>query len=298
MRFILNLLVRVLPAPRVIYDREGGTPYLSRWYLIGAKPDEDAKLKGQVVFRETWLTRLPFNLYLHRFHRSDDDGALHNHPWRWSLSFILAGGYSEERRATHGDAVERRMVTPWSFNFIRGTDYHRVDLIESDAWSLFFVGPKVGTWFFWDRATKRRAQWRRFVMAKRGMIPDAGWEPDAREAGAVSRTNCATRRCHIAMEKARMIKTTDIELGDTAKDTITGFTGTVVAETRFLNGCMRMSLQATELKDGKPVEWQAFDVEQLALVERAKPRNVEPSGGPREDATQRPTVARRADPTR
>lgn len=178
-RFFLHLLVRVLSAPRVIYDREGGSRYLSRWYLIGAKPDEDAKLKGQVVFRETWTSRLPFNLYLHRFHRSDDDGALHNHPWRWSLSFILAGGYSEERRV--GDAVVRRLVKPLRFNFIGGDTFHRVDLIETDAWSLFFVGPKVGTWFFWDRERKQRAQWRDFVMAKRGMIERAEWVDDRRE---------------------------------------------------------------------------------------------------------------------
>lgn len=88
------------------------------------------------------------------------------------------------------------------------------------------------------------------------------------------------------------IKTTDLNLGDTAKDTITGFTGTVVAETRYLNGCMRMSLQSNELKDGKPIAWEPFDVEQLVLVERAKPRTVEPSGGPRPEVGRRPDATR------
>jgi hypothetical protein len=181
MRSFLKWLVQFLAAPRVIYDREGGSPYLSRWYLIGAKPDEDAKLKGQVVFQDSWLTRLPFNVYLHRFHRSDDDGALHNHPWSWALSLVLVGGYREERRV--GDSVISRLVRPFTFNRISADDYHRVDLFESDAWSLFIVGRKVDSWFFWDRNTKHRAHWRSFVQAKRGMIPDAGWERDERDFG-------------------------------------------------------------------------------------------------------------------
>lgn len=179
MRELLNAFVRVLPDPRVIYDREGGSPYLSRWYLLGAKPDEDAKLKGQVVFKETWASRLPFNVYLHRFHRSDDDGALHSHPWTWAVSLVLVGGYGEERR--QGDQVITRTVLPMTINFLRGDDFHRVDLIEHDAWSLFVVGPKASTWYFWDRTRKQRAHWRAFVQAKRGMIPDAGWQDDQRE---------------------------------------------------------------------------------------------------------------------
>jgi hypothetical protein len=72
--FIRNLLLdlsALLPEPRVIYDREGGTPYLSRWYLIRPKPADDPVLKGQSVITD----ERAFDLFLHRFHRSDDDGA-------------------------------------------------------------------------------------------------------------------------------------------------------------------------------------------------------------------------------
>lgn len=181
MRALLHALARRLSEPRVIFDREGGTPYLSRWYLIGVRRGNDAALRGQFVDEQanaSLMARLPFNLFLHRFHRSDDDGALHNHPWAWSLSLMLAGGYSEERR--DGDSVVRRVVRPWSFNFIRGTDYHRVDLLEPDAWSLFLVGPKVSSWYFWDRNTRARANWRDFIAAKRGLSDDARWQPDSR----------------------------------------------------------------------------------------------------------------------
>lgn len=129
MRALLHRLVRHLPEPRVIYDRAGGSPYLSRWYLL----DRFREGKGIAIF-------------LHRFHRGDDDQELHNHPWVWSVSFILAGGYREERRL-RGWAkrfVHVREVRPWSFNVIRGDDFHRVDLYEEDAWRAQARRPRLG----------------------------------------------------------------------------------------------------------------------------------------------------------
>jgi hypothetical protein len=156
---------------RVIMDREGGTKYLSRWYILGTRFDSAGKKLAH--------SRLPFSLFVHRFHRSDDDGALHSHPWAWSVALVLRGGYLEERRV--GDEVVRRLVKPWRLNVIRGTDYHRVDLVGHDAWSLFMAGPKVSTWYFWDRETKRRVEWRSFIAMKRGLpLPGRGWEPDSR----------------------------------------------------------------------------------------------------------------------
>lgn len=167
-RFLVESIAARLPTPRVIYDREGGSPYLSRYYLTQRPrmPDGSAPFDphGDPKSGVFWPDGV--GLYLHRFHRSDDDGALHNHPWRWSLSLILVGGYSEERR--RGTRVERRFVGPGSLNFIRATDFHRVDLVERDAWSLFLAGPKVGSWGFWDRASGITTPWRDFIATKRG----------------------------------------------------------------------------------------------------------------------------------
>lgn len=58
----------------------------------------------------------------------------------------------------------------------------------------------------------------------------------------------------------------EIVLGCLAKDTVTGFTGIVSSRTEWLNGCIRIGLQPRELKDGKPIESQAFDIEQLEYV--------------------------------
>ena len=171
---ILLWLSSFLAAPRIIMDRDGGTPYLSRWYLIGTPPATDRH--GNLVSSER-RPSLP-RLFLHRFFRSDHDGELHSHPWRWAVSLILAGGYREERRV--GDrvvVVERR---PGSVVFLRGDDFHRVDLLGSESWSLFLVGPKGLDWFFWDRATKRRAPWRSFLAWKQDNATQAEWTPDSR----------------------------------------------------------------------------------------------------------------------
>lgn len=175
-RRLLSTLVRCLASPRVIVGRDGESPYLSRWYLFGAPRDN----MGQVVesARGSWRERLPFNVFLHRFHRSDDDGALHSHPWKWSVAFVLVGGYSEERR--EGDAVVRREVSPGRLNFIAADDYHRIDLLEPDAWTLFIAGPRAGTWFFWDREKKERAPWRAFCDWTEGKAPEPQWESDRR----------------------------------------------------------------------------------------------------------------------
>jgi hypothetical protein len=109
-------------------------------------------------------------LYLHHFHRSDRAFALHNHPWRWAYAFILAGGYREERREAD-DTVRTLTRRPGSLVRIRDLDFHRVDLIAKDSWSLFLAGPKVANWGFWDRDSKEFTPWRLFLAKTRGTGP-------------------------------------------------------------------------------------------------------------------------------
>jgi hypothetical protein len=153
-----------LPQPRVIYDREGRTPYLSRYYLTarprmpdGSEPFESGQVRSGVLERERFCS-----IFLHRFHRGDDDLALHNHPWHWAVSIVLAGGYIEERRTETG-AVERRKVRPGSVNVILNSTYHRVELLESECYSLFIAGPRIPGWNFWERDTGRTVPWRQFI---------------------------------------------------------------------------------------------------------------------------------------
>lgn len=186
MRRFLMWLMKQLPV-RVIFDREGAKPYLTRGYLLGGPRSPEGE-DGRLML---WKRR-PFNVFLHRFHMSDDADALHNHPCKWSFSIILLGGYVEERRVSklasgqgcicnivdiqrslhhdHHDAkyhVVRRTLKPGSLNVIRDSDYHRVDLLDDECWTLFFAGPKVASWSFWDRATGETTKWWEFIQKRR-----------------------------------------------------------------------------------------------------------------------------------
>ena len=61
-----------------------------------------------------------------------------------------------------------------------------------------------------------------------------------------------------------------IELGDEAQDAVTGFKGIVVAETRWLYGCNRFTLQPAVGKDGK--------VPESATLRRASRETCESEG--------------------
>ena len=131
--YILSLVKR--PPDVVIGKQEA--PYLLRWHLFP---------------RNKW-----FNVYLHKFLRSDDDRALHDHMYD-NVSIILKGAYDEVlethpfpsythppilhlmtvRRCHAGRLVFRKAATP-----------HRILLIEDKpVWTLFICGPRYREWGF------------------------------------------------------------------------------------------------------------------------------------------------------
>lgn len=63
------------------------------------------------------------------------------------------------------------------------------------------------------------------------------------------------------------MKNSQPELGDRARDTVTGFEGIVTATCAFLNGCQRVQLQPPVDAEGKPREGVYFDVEHVEVVE-------------------------------
>jgi len=97
-------------------------PYLRRWWLIPRNP--------------------LLNFYLHQILRSDDDRALHDHPWV-NCSIILRGRYLE--------VMPDRNVVRWpgSVTFRWPTAMHRLQLIDNQhCWTLFITGPRVRSWGF------------------------------------------------------------------------------------------------------------------------------------------------------
>lgn len=80
-----------------------------------------------------------------------------------------------------------------------------------------------------------------------------------------------------------------IELGDIAKDPVTGIQGVVVALTKWLHGCVRFTLQplGKKKKDGVPHENHSFDEPQLVLVKKAFLKETHDTGGPRPEPRRR-----------
>ena len=124
-------------------------PYLLRWYVLP-------------------MNRL-LNVYLHEFHRSDDDRALHDHPWA-NVSILLRGEYTEHTIMAGG--VHVRHVRREGDVVVRpsGRYAHRIELHAGQCTTLFITGPKYRTWGF-HCPEQGWIPWRRFV--------------DARDSGAI-----------------------------------------------------------------------------------------------------------------
>lgn len=85
---------------------------------------------------------------------------------------------------------------------------------------------------------------------------------------------------------------TKIKLGQKVRDKLTGLEGIAVARTEYLYGCVGISIQPFEVKDGKPAEWVRVDEPQLEVVNKKAAPKAKPAHGPRPDVGRRPTVGR------
>jgi hypothetical protein len=117
-----------------IMDRDGIAPYLTRWYV--AYPDGDQRQRKDI----------PFNAFIHRFWQSDEP-CIHTHPWNWSFSIILKGGYWEhlpDKTIWRGRG---------SFRLLRPdkSDKHWIEIPkgqEGKVWTLFVRGRTTHSWYF------------------------------------------------------------------------------------------------------------------------------------------------------
>lgn len=149
-------MLRPLAAERRPDQTIGGEhdPYLRRWHLT---PRGD----GPAV-------------YLHQFLRSDDDRALHDHPWA-SVSIILSGSYLE-----HVPGEDEPLLrTPGTVVERDATSAHRVELLrlrpgapELPVWTLFLVGPRVREWGF--HCPQGWVRWQDFTAGPGGELVGKG----------------------------------------------------------------------------------------------------------------------------
>jgi hypothetical protein len=126
-RFLFARLQRVAASrpPDVLIGKEDDT-YMRRWWVIP---------RNRV-----------FNIYLHHFLRSDDDRALHDHPW-WNASLLLDGQYTEHTISA-GGVNHHTLFGAGAIKLRGGTYAHRVELTDGPCWSLFITGPNYRSWGF------------------------------------------------------------------------------------------------------------------------------------------------------
>ena len=124
-------------------------PYLRRWWLTPWRRWTDlAKDHPTRWVRAVGrIGELLPNVYLHQFLRSDDDRALHCHPWA-NVSILLRGTYVEHTIAAGG--IENRewlIVGDYRIRW-SGRLAHRIELVGTECWTLFITGPRYREWGF------------------------------------------------------------------------------------------------------------------------------------------------------
>lgn len=147
---ILKLLER-MGRKRIVLDRVSDEPYLERYYLF---------LKER--------SRFPFNIFLHKFLKSDPDDV-HDHPWPYA-TLILKGGYWEwiPQFNAAGEKIGevRKWRGPGHFRISSATSYHRVELgNDVECWTLFMPGPKQREWGFLVR--DQWVQWEQYLKQRK-----------------------------------------------------------------------------------------------------------------------------------
>jgi hypothetical protein len=159
----LATFVKRLPAGATAWLRRRHVRYTStRPMDVRIPPDESIP-----AYMHRWW-RIPrnafLNCYWHIVLRSDDDLALHDHPW-WNFSIVLDGGYYEHRINEGGINVKEwcpegmmkfrwhgrkahRLELDWrqTFDVAHGT----ADGEELPCRTIFVTGPVMRRWGFHD----------------------------------------------------------------------------------------------------------------------------------------------------
>lgn len=136
--FIRWVQARCLKLGRAVEYTHGGRLYMTRYALWGhLTGDAQRGLRS-------WLP----NLYVHQMHAPDLDPSLHDHPWPWAVSFIMLGGYVEERNVETPACLFQ--LSKWrgapGLNFLSGSTFHRIAALSehTSTWTLFLAGPRAG----------------------------------------------------------------------------------------------------------------------------------------------------------
>ena len=130
--------------------------------MLNLKPRPPDETIGSQYMQRWHIRRKPgrHNLYLHRYEGSDDDRALHDHPWS-SIGIVLWGSLYEVTEK-NGQQIQQRLW-PLVPKFRSATYAHRITLKSNFAYTLFFTYPKVREWGF--HCPKGWVHWKHFTDA-------------------------------------------------------------------------------------------------------------------------------------
>lgn len=124
--------------------------------MINLKLRSADEIIGENYMRRWHLRRNPgkSNLYLHRYDGSDDDRALHDHPWR-SVGIVLWGRLYEIT-----EQGEKRLW-PLIPKYRKAVYTHRIILKSRFAYTLFVTFRKEREWGF--HCPNGWVHWREFT---------------------------------------------------------------------------------------------------------------------------------------
>lgn len=137
------------PSRRIIWSCTASRgPLLTRYFLLQTR----------------WL-----GVYLHHLHASDDDRAMHDHPWTF-VSLLLSSGYWEHAPCRcdyccenpNTGAIDRIWYRRFSI-LVRPAEWrHRLELVEP-CWTLVLRFRRRRLWGFWT--TDGWLDWRTYGKA-------------------------------------------------------------------------------------------------------------------------------------
>ncbi len=109
------------------------------------------------------------SVFVHSIRLPDRDPHPHTHPFSWSRSLIVRGGYTEERGA---GAEEVRHYRPGRINRIDGDTVHRIIGTRDDqpVWTIFVAGRPHGRG--WGFVVNGRYQDHKAYLADRAAATD------------------------------------------------------------------------------------------------------------------------------
>lgn len=117
---------------------------------------------GGPLFTRYFLLRCPFfGLYVHHFHRSDNDRHVHDHPWSF-VTWLLSRGYWEHlpKFAEQPDGPQVRVWRPRFSVLWRPAEWQHWVEIERPVWTLVLRLRKRREWGFWT--TKGWIDWQTY----------------------------------------------------------------------------------------------------------------------------------------